>query len=491
MAILSSSAFVISILVLVSETLKTKPGFKLEANVLGGGGGGGSTNAADKDEAEEDEDLEVYYDVDEEGKKAEKPKKVVSGSWVYLDNNSTNPPEEQQKDDTEGKERPSKSANYDLTARNPQFCNADQEELWELALIGAHFHPTAKLFSEKIRTGESVEYDGNPLDDFTVKRFLDRFVFRNPKQNVKNTKETASVKTRVFGREQKKKGLAGALGERELLEQPVGAVPADEQFIYRFLAQKKAMKLKERGGRPEDDDDSDIESVTSLEFNDILDNYESYTHEDDAGVEEIDFAKNYQENSGKEKKAKGKKKTGKKAGEHDDDEEADFDEEFDEDDFEGDGEDDDFLDNDDDDQMEFSDDDDDAGEGDFGEDGDEDEDEDGDFTDLSLSKGKRGANKARNAAPFAGKKGFSRITNDIFADAEEFAHILEQNEESDSDFDELEAEGGEGGKGTSSKKNNKGKKNEGKGKKRKGGRPSLGRKAAMRRKKPKLSPDDL
>lgn len=30
--------------------------------------------------------------------------------------------------------------------------------------------------------GGAVEYSGDPLQDFTLIRFLDRFVFRNPKQ---------------------------------------------------------------------------------------------------------------------------------------------------------------------------------------------------------------------------------------------------------------------------------------------------------------------
>lgn len=513
-AILSSSAFVISILVLVSETLKTKTGFKLEANVLAGAGGNHTgeehrpapeADNGNKGDEDDDDDLEVYYDVDEDGKprKPQKTSAASSGSWVYLkqqtaENTQKQQQQQPQQNDTtavDGGQKPSTSKSvehYDIDARNPQYCNADREELWELALISAHFHPTARLFAEQIRSGVPVEYDGNPLDDFTVKRFLDRFVFRNPKTSVKNTKAgETSVKTRVFGRREPGSKILGGVGEKELLEQPAAAVPADQQFIYRFLQQKKALKLKgRREGEAGDGDDSDIESVTSLEFNDLLDNYESYTQADEGGaeVEEIDFAKNYQQNSGGKEGKKGKKT--KKGEDEDeiDDEDADFDEEFDEDDFGGDE---DFMDDDEDDLMELSDDDP-AEDGDFGED--DDDDDDDDFADLSdLNRGRKGANKARNAAPFAGKKGFSKITNDLFADAEEFSHILEQNEESDSDFDELEESGGGGGGaegGKKSSKKGKNKKGDG-GKKRKGGRPSLGRKAAMRRKKPRLSPDDL
>jgi len=38
------------------------------------------------------------------------------------------------------------------------------------------------LFAQTVMEGAAVEYSGDPLQDFTLSRFLDRFVFRNPKQ---------------------------------------------------------------------------------------------------------------------------------------------------------------------------------------------------------------------------------------------------------------------------------------------------------------------
>lgn len=32
--------------------------------------------------------------------------------------------------------------------------------------------------------GESINYSGDPLEDFTLVRFLDRFAYRNPKKSV-------------------------------------------------------------------------------------------------------------------------------------------------------------------------------------------------------------------------------------------------------------------------------------------------------------------
>uniref|UniRef100_A0A914SDB5 Uncharacterized protein n=1 Tax=Parascaris equorum TaxID=6256 RepID=A0A914SDB5_PAREQ len=40
-----------------------------------------------------------------------------------------------------------------------------------------------------VRLGIAVRYDGDPLVDFTPMRFLDRFVYRNPKTSEKNARK--------------------------------------------------------------------------------------------------------------------------------------------------------------------------------------------------------------------------------------------------------------------------------------------------------------
>jgi ribosome biogenesis protein MAK21 len=38
------------------------------------------------------------------------------------------------------------------------------------------------LIAKTIKEGSSVDYSGDPLQDFTLIRFLDRYVFKNPKK---------------------------------------------------------------------------------------------------------------------------------------------------------------------------------------------------------------------------------------------------------------------------------------------------------------------
>jgi ribosome biogenesis protein MAK21 len=50
--------------------------------------------------------------------------------------------------------------------------------LWELTLLLKHFHPSVSRFASAIG---NIDYSGDPLRDFGVGPFLDKFAYRNPK----------------------------------------------------------------------------------------------------------------------------------------------------------------------------------------------------------------------------------------------------------------------------------------------------------------------
>jgi hypothetical protein len=43
-----------------------------------------------------------------------------------------------------------KASHYDPNHRNPLYCNADNECIWELKQLVNHFHPTVSLFASKL-----------------------------------------------------------------------------------------------------------------------------------------------------------------------------------------------------------------------------------------------------------------------------------------------------------------------------------------------------
>merc|ERR1712025_1262401 len=150
---------------------------------------------------------------------------------------------------------------YDPTARNPLYSGADKCDYWELAGLEKHFHPSAALFAKNLLDNEPIKYTGDPLSDFTLTRFLDRFVFRNPKKNPEKNKPTTVLgKRNIY----KPAGIkAVAPDSKDFLNRSVENVPTDELFMYKYFHEK----LERKG----DKIDEDAGSVTSEEFNNFLD----------------------------------------------------------------------------------------------------------------------------------------------------------------------------------------------------------------------------
>ncbi|EDO31525.1 predicted protein, partial [Nematostella vectensis] len=74
---------------------------------------------------------------------------------------------------------------YDMKHRNPLYCHAERSCLWEVTGLSGHYHPSVSHFANLLQKGEPIQYNGDPLQDFTLMRFLDRFVYKNPKTKAK------------------------------------------------------------------------------------------------------------------------------------------------------------------------------------------------------------------------------------------------------------------------------------------------------------------
>jgi ribosome biogenesis protein MAK21 len=128
---------------------------------------------------------------------------------------------------------------------------------WELALLAHHFHPTVAKFAGSI--GE-IEYAGDPLKDFGLAPFLDKFAYRNPKSKDKinsHVKRGESIAER-------RSGTDGFMRAR--LELPMND-PAflqqendneQDEFFHRFFserARRDEIKGITRGNKSEMDED--------------------------------------------------------------------------------------------------------------------------------------------------------------------------------------------------------------------------------------------
>uniref|UniRef100_A0A8C1TKC0 CCAAT/enhancer-binding protein zeta n=1 Tax=Cyprinus carpio TaxID=7962 RepID=A0A8C1TKC0_CYPCA len=244
-------AFACGALFLVSEVMKNKPGLKLLLQ-------------------EEGEKL-VHTDKDEKIQSVKQCQVKPTASWVHHQNlgGSLN------------------KVTYDPMNRNPLYCGADHTALWELQKLSFHFHPSVALFAKTLLQGEFILYTGDPLQDFTLIRFLDRFVFRNPKQT-KGKQNTDSTVMQPKNRRMLNNIHSLPVNCEEYLAKKESQIPVDEVFFYRYFKKRDAETRWKRPKRNEDNES--VEDVDDDEFERVLDAFEGDSFFTEFKDDDLDFA---------------------------------------------------------------------------------------------------------------------------------------------------------------------------------------------------------
>ena len=103
---------------------------------------------------------------------------------------------------------------YDSSKREPQFAQGEHSFLNELYLLQNHYHPSVQKMSKFILENynkEIISYDGDPLLDFSLINFLDKFMLKNPKikkinkENKKPENEEEELKRFIQGEDNNEK----------------------------------------------------------------------------------------------------------------------------------------------------------------------------------------------------------------------------------------------------------------------------------------------
>ncbi|XP_022242297.1 CCAAT/enhancer-binding protein zeta-like [Limulus polyphemus] len=407
-----SPTLVCGMLILISELLRHRPELLSSK--------GQPKHLSDDEEEEhyedvpEEEPAETFNsfvkDTEENSNKKEVPPKTPS-SWIHR---SLLPSEQVAKNV------------YDSSHRNPLFAGAEYCSFWELLRLSQHFHPSVALFARQILNNSSIDYSGDPLQDFTLIRFLDRFVYRNPKKGTEKTEK--DEQQRVFGRRTcyvPKSAKKLPVNTAGYLQQKQKNIPVEERFFYEYFCKHRVKKSKAH-------DDSDVESVASDEF----EKYVLEKFEPGGKTSKIDFAQEV--NRQKQKSNTKKKKNSDEDMKNDDDLDSLENEDFD-------------FNDDVDFQNAFKEFDDDLedNKGEYDEDMFDEEnaafsEDDPDLMEFSSSL-KKPANRKRKHIDTnmrtAKRKNKSKSfnTSELFADAEEFSNILDENVGSNVDSTTAEA----------------------------------------------------
>ena len=157
---------------------------------------------------------------------------------------------------------------YDSTKRDPQFAQGEYSFLNELFLLEKHYHPSVQRMAKFIIDNynkDIISYDGDPLLDFSLINFLEKFMLKNPKIK----KEKKEIKKIENDDDELKKFMKGEEDNKikENINNDIKDVN-DFEFIDKFnkiypeiTSDKnyiKKMKKKEKKMKTEDDVDEII-----------------------------------------------------------------------------------------------------------------------------------------------------------------------------------------------------------------------------------------
>eukprot|EP00163_Fabomonas_tropica_P015134 TRINITY_DN275_c0_g3_i1.p1 TRINITY_DN275_c0_g3~~TRINITY_DN275_c0_g3_i1.p1 ORF type:complete len:535 (+),score=228.44 TRINITY_DN275_c0_g3_i1:237-1607(+) len=201
------------------------------------------------EQPEENDSEEHFSDADDSDDESKKKKKKNSADG-------------DDDDDDESKAAAIKKTGYDPRARDPLYARAEQACLWELPLLVRHYHPSVVAFATQLMEGQTIEYQGDPIKSFTTTAFLDRFVYRNPKQT-KNAYKGSSYMQPMAG----KKKAEPLVNTEEFLKQDESKIRADEVFFFKyFQAGRQRKTKKELKKEAKQDDAGDEDSIGDDEF---------------------------------------------------------------------------------------------------------------------------------------------------------------------------------------------------------------------------------
>ena len=197
---------------------------------------------------------------------------------------------------------------YDSTKRDPQFAQGEYSFLNELYLLEKHYHPSVQRMAKFIIENynkDIISYNGDPLLDFSLTNFLEKFMLKNPKIK----KEKKEIKKIENDDDELKKFIQGEENNETNNSNPNNEIRDENDFefidkfnkIYPEITNDKnylkKIKKKEKKMKTEEDVDEMIgdqefgqenDDIEMKKFADkvIDDEYKKYNKdidEDDSG----------------------------------------------------------------------------------------------------------------------------------------------------------------------------------------------------------------
>ncbi|XP_022800825.1 CCAAT/enhancer-binding protein zeta-like isoform X2 [Stylophora pistillata] len=233
-------SFVCGALFMISELTKLKPGIK-------------SLTQQPEEEDDEEHFVDVPSEDDEDEISTEEPSSAGEEPQIsHVDAAKASRIETH----VSG---PQKSQTYKPSQRNPLYSGAENSCLWELNRLSRHYHPSVSHFAHTLMKGDNIEYKGDPLQDFTLMRFLDRFVYKNPKQ-----KERDHGGSLMQPKTSSSRLAEEPVNTKAFLAKKEEDIREDELFFHRYF-KRKAEKESQRKKKAGESDDEISEKETNFD----------------------------------------------------------------------------------------------------------------------------------------------------------------------------------------------------------------------------------
>ncbi|KAL3658697.1 hypothetical protein V7S43_016333 [Phytophthora oleae] len=158
---------------------------------------------------------------------------------------------------------------YDASKRNPLFAGAETSCAWEIQMLAHHYHPSVQSFTRQMldKKDTGIQYAGDPLVDFTMHAFFEKFVNKKPRHKVAEASGNNGAKAKNW--------TFAPINSEAVLQENEANVDASDQFFYKFF--------KERASRDTEHPNSRRTKAKNDRDGDALSDME-----DDADDEEID-----------------------------------------------------------------------------------------------------------------------------------------------------------------------------------------------------------
>ncbi|KAG6612096.1 CCAAT-box-binding transcription factor [Phytophthora cinnamomi] len=151
---------------------------------------------------------------------------------------------------------------YDASKRNPLFAGAETSCAWEIQMLAHHYHPSVQSFTRQLLDNKDtgIQYAGDPLVDFTMHAFFEKFVNKKPRHKVAEASGNNGAKAKNW--------TFAPINTEAVLQENEANVDASDQFFYKFFKERASRDVENPRRKKKSKSDRDADAFSDMEDGD-------------------------------------------------------------------------------------------------------------------------------------------------------------------------------------------------------------------------------